>query len=458
VKANSYTFKAILTDNGWLEDATVNIDSDGKILSVESLENSDSEKINGFALPGFQNAHSHAFQYAMAGLAEYFETDTNPDDFWSWRDAMYRVALSLSPEQMEDVAAMLYAAMLRHGYTSVAEFHYVHHQKDGTHYENLSELGERLVAAAKKTGIRITLIPMFYQKGNFGMEPNELQRRFIFKNFDEYLQLLEASKKSVSFYEKANLAVGSHSLRAVQKDDLIETAKLSSEYPFHIHIAEQLKEIKDCVDFYGKRPAEWLLENTNVNENFNLIHCTHLNDFEVEHIAKSGANVVLCPSTEGNLGDGRFRFADYQNCKGNWSIGTDSQISVNPLEDLRILDYGQRIYTHRRDTFFKEKSGDSGFNALKTIWKSGRKAMNFQNERFFKKGDYFDAVVFDAKAPLLASSSLKNLCNTIVYASDQSHILGTIISGDWLVKEGKHRGFDEISSKFIHTLNTLKIR
>ncbi len=454
----SFTFKALLTEEGWLQNATVHLDSDGKIHSIESSSDSHSEKVNGFAIPGFQNAHSHAFQYAMAGLAEYFETDTNPDNFWSWRDAMYRVALSLSPDQMEDVAAMLYAEMLRNGYTAVAEFHYVHHQKDGSHYRNLSEMGERLVSAAKRVGIKITLIPMFYQKGNFGTEPSESQRRFISKNFDEYLQLLEASKRSVSYYNKANLAVGAHSLRAVRKEDVIETAKLSTHYPFHIHIAEQLKEIADCEHFYGNRPAEWLLENTDVNHHFNLIHCTHLNDFEVENIAKSGANIVLCPSTEGNLGDGRFRFSEYQKFNGNWSIGTDSQICINPLEDLRVLDYGQRIHTHRRDTFFKEQSGDSGCNALKMIWKSGRQSMGVQNESFFKVGDDFDAVIFDAKAPLLASSSLKHLCNTIVYASHQNEILGTIVSGNWVVKNGQHFKGEELASKFISTLNDLKIR
>ena len=453
-----YTFKGLLTENGWMENAFVKLDAAGNIAELKTVEKPEGEYIDGYVLPGFQNAHSHAFQYAMCGLAEYFEGSEVPDDFWSWRDAMYRIALSLSPEQMEDVAAMLYAEMLRNGYTSVAEFHYVHHDKDGKAYQNLSEMGERLVAAAKTAGIRITLIPMFYQKGNFGTERYDLQRRFISKNIEDYYQLLEASKQSIKFYDKANLAVGSHSLRAVQKEDLIESSLLAKDYPFHIHIAEQLKEIKDCTDFYGKRPAEWLLENCDVNANFNLIHCTHLEDNEVEGIAKSGANIVLCPSTEGNLGDGRFRFKDYQNFGGNWSVGTDSQICLNPLEDLRILDYGQRIHTHRRDTFFQPNLGDSGFNALKTAWKSGRKSMAFENNNFFKVGQSFDAVIIDAKAPLIATSSLKNICNTIVYSSDSSHLLGTVVAGKWVVRNGKHENYEGIRQGFVKSIDDIKIR
>lgn len=453
-----YTFKALLTENGWIENASVNTDSDGNISEIKSVQKPEGEYIDGYAIPGFQNAHSHAFQYAMCGLAEFFEGSEIPDDFWSWREAMYKIALSLSPEEMEDVATMLYAEMLRNGYTSVAEFHYVHHDKNGKKYNNTSELGERLVAAAKNAGIRITLIPMFYQKGNFGTESYDLQRRFISKTVDNYFELLDASKKSIQIYDKANLAIGAHSLRAVQKEDLIETSKLSSQYPFHIHIAEQLKEINDCIAFYGNRPAEWLFENCDVNGNYNLVHCTHLNDNEIELIAKSGANVVLCPSTEGNLGDGRFRFREYQNLGGNWSIGTDSQIGLNFLEDLRILDYGQRIYTHRRDTFFKPNLGDSGFNAIKKAWQSGRKSMGYESNSFFKIGQPLDAVVLDAKAPLIATSSLKNICNTIVYSSDQSHILGTLVSGKWKVINGIHENYNSILENFVKTINRIKLR
>lgn len=453
----TFNFKAILTENGWLTNAEVTVDKEGKILSIKSSPDN-LAFAEGFALPGFQNAHSHAFQYAMAGLTEYFEGNDVPDDFWNWRNAMYNVALSLSPDDMQHVATQLYAEMLRHGYTEVAEFHYVHQDFNGKPYNNLSEIGERLVLAAKTAGIRITLIPVFYKNGNFGQAPNPLQRRFISRSFEDYAALFEASKKSVSFYKNAGLGVSVHSLRAVDAADVVQTAQFNKHLPFHIHVAEQLKEVQDCLKFYGKRPVEWLFENVEVNERYHLVHSTHLTDDEVFKIAKSGAQVVLCPSTEGNLGDGRFRFKEFQNLKGRWSIGTDSQIGIDFFQDLRLLDYSQRINTHKRDTFFLPNEGDSGFNAIKMSWQSGRKAMGKSSEKFFEIGEPFDAVVMDSESALLATASFKNLCNTMVYSSDVSHIFGTILDGNWVVKNGQHQKKEEINKAFIETIKALKLR
>ena len=211
-----YRFKALLENDGWLENASVSIDETGKIISVSQDENPNAVYIDGYALPGFQNAHSHAFQYAMAGLAERHSNGRTADDFWSWREAMYNLALNLDPGQMRKIAAMLYAELLRNGYTNVAEFHYIHHDKNGTPYDNLAEMGEALIEAAKDAGIKITLIPIFYQKGGFGIEPNEKQKRFISKTFDDYAKLFEASARICEKYEHANIAVGIHSLRGVE--------------------------------------------------------------------------------------------------------------------------------------------------------------------------------------------------------------------------------------------------
>ncbi|MFT4061848.1 MAG: formimidoylglutamate deiminase [Edaphocola sp.] len=453
-----YRFKGLLTENGWLENAVVSLGTDGNITDINTDTHAPATYVDGYAVPGFQNAHSHAFQYAMAGLAEYFEGPEVPDDFWSWRNAMYRVALALDPADMETVATMLYAEMLRNGYTSVAEFHYVHHDENGKKYNNLAEMGERLVAAAQRTGIRITLVPICYQTGNFGIPSYDLQRRFISHTIEEYYQLFEASKQAVSHYEHANLAAGAHSLRAVGKEDLIAVSKMARQYPFHIHVAEQLKEINDCQAYYGCRPAEWLLAHCDVNSNYNLVHCTHLADNEVAGIARSGANVVLCPSTEGNLGDGRFRFKEYQQHGGKWSIGTDSQISVNHLEDLRLLDYVQRTNTHRRDTFFHPQRGDSGFNALHMAHTAGRAAMGEKVATPFAIGQSFDAVIIDAQAPLIATSSLKNICNTLVYAGDTSHLMGTMVAGKWVAQNNKHQHHEAIAQEFMATMKRLKLR
>lgn len=434
----TYRFKALLQNQGWLENTAVSVDENGKIISISN--NSEGEFINGYAIPAFQNAHSHAFQYAMAGLAENHSGD---DDFWSWREAMYSLALNLDPDEMKTIAAMLYAELVRHGYSNVAEFHYVHHDKNGQPYNNLATMGEALIEAAQEAGIKITLIPIFYQKGGFGIEPNERQRRFISKTFDDYAKLFEISANVCKKYEHANIAVGIHSMRGVDHQDILRTAnELPNDVPFHIHVSEQLKEVEDCLNYLGKRPVEWLLENLELNERFHLVHATHLTASETERLAKSKANVVICPSTEGNLGDGIFPLREFQSFDGNWSIGTDSHIGLNPLEELRLLDYGQRLISHQRNTF----SGDSGLYSITKATIAGRKAMNNFTKDFFAVGESFDACIIKADEPLLANVSLKNLASTIIYAADASHISGTFINGKFVNKDENH---ERIKQDFI---------
>lgn len=437
----SYRFKALLQNRGWLENAVVSLDKTGNITSISQAENPDSIYIDGYALPGFQNAHSHAFQYAMAGLAERHSAT---DDFWSWREAMYQLALNLSPDQMKIIAAMLYAELLRHGFTSVAEFHYIHHDKNGAPYNNLAEMGEALIAAAKDAGIKITLIPIFYQKGGFGLPANERQRRFISKNFDDYLKLFEASAKACEQYEGANVGVGIHSMRGVDYQDILRTVSdAPPDVPFHIHVSEQLKEVEDALEYLGKRPIEWLLDNVELNERFHLVHATHLTASETEKLAKTGANVVLCPSTEGNLGDGIFPLRNYQSFGGAWSIGTDSHIGLNPLEELRLLDYGQRLITHRRDTFSGTETPDGGLYAMTKATVAGRRAMNNFESEFFAASASFDACVINADAPLLANVKPENLASAIIYATDAAHIDGVFVGGKLIQKDEKYQRIKE---------------
>ncbi|MDH5475118.1 MAG: formimidoylglutamate deiminase, partial [Cyclobacteriaceae bacterium] len=393
----NYKFNALLQSEGWLSPAYVRTDNKGKIISLASQpdEGIQHENVNGFALPGFQNAHSHAFQYAMAGIAEKHKAET--DDFWSWRETMYKIALTLDPDQLEKVATMLYAEMARHGYTHVAEFHYLHHDKKGKPYANVAEMGQRLIQAAKNAGIKITLVPMFYQTGGFGMSPQPHQRRFISKTISEYTLLFEKIKEATKNYSGANYGAGIHSLRAATPNDIITVLEqLEENIPIHIHIAEQLKEIADAKAFLGARPVEWLLKNANVNSNYHLVHATHLTDNEVEGIANSGAHVVLCPTTEGNLGDGLFPLQNYQKVGGKWSIGTDSHISINPLEELRLLDYGQRLTTHSRNIYQGEGNLGGGAYAFRQSLLSGRKAMNNLQTTYFEVGHALDAVIYDA--------------------------------------------------------------
>jgi formimidoylglutamate deiminase len=260
-------------------------------------------------------------------------------------------------------------------------------------------------------------------------------------------------------YDHANHGFGIHSLRAVAPEDIISSlATVDSELPIHIHISEQLKEIEDSVSYLGKRPVQWLLDNTKVNKNFHLVHATHLDESEVKGIAESGAHVVLCPTTEGNLGDGIFPLDDFQKLGGKWSIGTDSHVGLNPLEELRLLDYGQRLTTHHRNTFTSETVGDSASYAINQSLLAGRAAMGNTEIEYFKVGDTLDAVVYDATSPLLAASSLETVLPTIIYSSDSAHCKGTIVNGEWIVKDNQHKKKEVITSSFVKALAEIKVR
>ena len=451
-----FRFSGLLQRQGWLSSVFIGVDKNGLIqhLSNQFPDGEEIEKVEGFALPGFQNAHSHAFQYSMAGLAENHPAGT-ADDFWSWREEMYRCALAVNPEQSEAIATMLYAEMVRVGYTQVAEFHYLHHDKDGKEYSNLAEMGERMVAAAKTAGIKITLVPVFYQKGGFGLEPHPRQKRFISNTVEQYFKLIDASKNILNNYSDASLGFSVHSLRAVDLNDIKTTFNQGpKDLPFHLHVAEQKKEITDCIEFCKKRPMQWLLENLPVDERFHLVHSTHLDDDELNKLAKSKANVVLCPSTEGNLGDGIFRMKEYVKLGGHWTIGTDSHIGLNPLEEFRMIDYRQRLVTNQRNTF----EGDAASYLVNESVSFGRKAMGFSTTNNFEMGKPLDAVVFNAKSHLVSETSEKNRLATILYTSDSSRVLGTLVNGKWIVKQQHHQSGQKIKENFSKAMRELKNR
>ena len=452
-----FQFNSLLLQEKWLSPAYVGVDTEGIVRYLSSTPPEEAialESVQGFALPGFQNAHSHAFQYAMAGLAENHPKGID-DDFWTWREAMYQCALTVDPDQAEAIAAILYGEMLRHGYTHVAEFHYLHHDKNGKPYSNLAEMGERMISAAQTAGIKITLVPVFYQKGGFGLDPQPRQKRFISKTVDDYFKLLEASKDVLRNYKDASLGFSVHSLRAVDLKDVTETFTHGPKnLPFHIHVAEQKKEVTDCLAFCNKRPMQWMLENLPVDDRFHLIHSTHLDDSEVKQLAGSKAHVVLCPSTEGNLGDGIFRMREYVKLGGRWSIGTDSHIGINPLEEFRMIDYRQRLVSNFRNTF----EGDAAKYMVNEEIESGRKAMGHTLKNHFEVGQPFDAIVYNAQSHLLADTSEKNRLATIVFTGDSSRNLGTIVNGKWVVKNQHHVSGRKLKDDFAKAMKELKNR
>ena len=442
----TYQFKALLQRDGWMSPAVVAVDDRGIIRDISggtAASEAVVEVVNGYAVPGFQNAHSHAFQFAMAGTAEKHPANA-VDDFWSWREAMYARALTLDPDQMQAVASMLYAEMLKRGYTHVAEFQYLHHDKDGKPYDNAAEMSLSLIAAAAIAGIRITLIPVFYQKGGFGQAAQSPQRRFCFATVDQYLRLLDDCKGVVKDLTTARLAFGVHSLRAADTEDIIRVVQEGpSGLPFHIHAAEQLKEVNEALSHLKERPVEWLLNHLPLDERFHLVHCTHLSDEEVLRLGKSRAHVVLCPGTEANLGDGIFRLTDFARHSDHWSIGTDSHISLNPLEDLRWLDYTQRLTTHKRNTF-----SDGAQRVITNKFLSGKKAMGHTAEDFFEVGKPLDAVIYNGESPLLITAETEHLLPTLLYTADGASVSGTIVDGKWIVKDARHKHENEILRDF----------
>jgi len=445
-----FRFQGLIRENGWICPAYVRTDDSGIIISISDkpAEGEATEAIDGYALPGFINAHSHAFQYAMAGEAEFFPPGKE-EDFWSWREAMYRYALSLHPDHAEAVAAMVYAEMIRHGYTHVAEFHYLHHDPEGKPYVQLAEMGHRMLRAAEEAGIGITLIPVFYQQGGFGIAPYEGQRRFICAETDQYFRLFEETSSLVSSFKQARLGWSIHSLRAAEPRAIPDIFRQMPDHlPFHIHAAEQLREVSDCVDHCGQRPVKWLLENLPVNDKFFIVHATHMDDDELKGLAVSGASAVLCPGTEGNLGDGFFNFGEYVHAGGNWCIGTDSHITLDPIAELRMIDYRQRLRSNRRDTF----TGDSAHHLIFTSMRNGRRAVGMEELKSFQAGQPFDAVVYAAQAPRIAVANNDNRLAAILYTTDSSHVTGTLRNGAWVVRNGVHVRGRVIKERFIKAI------
>ncbi|WP_292274058.1 formimidoylglutamate deiminase, partial [Mesorhizobium sp.] len=346
-----------LLPGGWRGNVRIAFDG-GRISEVEAGSSAHAgDERHAIVLPGMPNLHSHAFQRGMAGLAEL--RGPSADSFWSWREVMYRFALSMTPDQVEAVAAQLYVEMLEAGFSRVGEFHYLHHDRDGQPYANIAEMAERIAAAAADTGIGLTLLPVFYAHSAFGgAAPNEGQRRFI-NDVGRFERLLEKTREGVRSLEQAVVGVAPHSLRAATPDELNAVAAMAPNGPIHIHVAEQVKEIEDCIAWSGKRPVELLLGHAEVDRRWCLIHATHMTEAETIAMAKSGAVAGLCPVTEANLGDGTFAAPSFIEHGGRFGIGSDSNVLIGLPDELRQLEYSQRL-AHRARNVLARAGGSTG--------------------------------------------------------------------------------------------------
>ena len=338
---------AALLPQGWRKDVRVTIE-DGLIATIETnVAPTPADDRHDTLVPAMGNLHSHAFQRAMAGLAEV--RGPANDSFWSWRTVMYKFALSMTPEHVEAVAAQLYMEMLEAGFSRVGEFHYLHHDKNGTPYANIAELAERIGAAANVSGIALTLLPVFYAHSGFGgAAPIEGQRRFI-NSLDRFAALMDGCRKVTSGLQGAELGLAPHSLRAATPEELATVVPLAGNGPIHIHIAEQVKEVEDCIAWSGARPVEWLLANQPVDDRWCLIHATHMSDEETRGMARSGAIAGLCPITEANLGDGTFEAPLFIEQGGRLGVGSDSNVAISLSGELRQLEYSERLALRARN-------------------------------------------------------------------------------------------------------------
>lgn len=403
---------------------------------------------DAWRLRGIANLHSHAFQRAMAGLAERM---THPSDsFWTWRETMYRMAARFDPDTLYAVAAQLYVEMLEAGYTTVCEFHYLHHAPDGTPYADPAAMSRALIAAARDTGIRLTLLPVLYMTGGFdGRALGPRQRRFGFE-VDAYLALLDTLRRE----EDARLRIGCalHSLRAVPPQAMHTVlAALPARMPVHLHIAEQIGEVQDCLAIRGDRPVRWLLDHLPVDARWTLVHATHLELDEILGIARSGATVAICPTTEANLGDGLFPLRDFLDAGGRWGIGSDSHISVSPVEELRWLEYGQRLVSRRRNIAATPAQPGVADTLLHAVQASAATATGFDADALAQDAFTLDAahpIFAGCAAALAAGSDTAGIADRWIFSGNRPLIDTVEVAGEVLVRAGAHRARDAVAAGF----------
>ena len=440
--------KALLAE-GWTDDVRL-VFRAGRIEQLESGVVPDpADDRADIVLPGLCNAHSHAFQRALVGRTEERSPD-GQDNFWSWRVRMYELANRLSAEQLAAVAAQAYAEMLESGYTSVAEFHYLHSDpaNDG------DAIFAALQNAASKTGIRLSYVPVLYERAGFGQAAAEDQQRRFVLQLDSFLE--HQARCHEQALAGTTVAIGAHSLRAVHADSLRAIAQVAREQkvPIHLHIAEQLREVEQCVATTGMRPVEWLLENENVDERWCLVHATHMNDVEIEALARSNAVVCICPTTEANLGDGIFSLQPFLAHGGRMAIGSDSQVSINPFEELRWLEYGQRLAMKTRNVVSLQNAhvGQELFDRALT---GGAQAVS-QSPVGLAIGAGADLLTLNAADPVLAGHGDETLLDALVFSGYRSPIERVMVAGEWRVIAGDHVARAETRERFAATLQAVQ--
>ena len=444
-------FSHALLPEGWARDVKIRI-ADGRIAAVQpGAPSGRAERRPGVAVPGLANLHSHAFQRAMAGLAEIGGPEA--DTFWTWREVMYRFLARLTPDDVEAIAAAVYAEMLESGFTAVAEFHYLHHAPDGRPYDDLGEMAARIVAAAASAGIGLTLLPTLYSQGGFGgAPPHDGQRRFL-NDRTRYLALVERSRALARALPNAVVGIAPHSLRAVDPDDLAAVVTATPAGPIHIHAAEQQREVDDCVAWSGERPVAWLLGHHEIGPRWCLVHATHMTPQETAALARSGAVAGLCPITEANLGDGLFDLVRVVDAGGRLGIGTDSNILVSPPEELRLLEYGQRLSRQARNVI-AAPGASSGRGLFDRAQRGGAQALG-RDPGGLVPGAPADIVALDRTHPALVGRTEDGWLDGWIFASDRGVVRDVWAGGRHVVVEGRHRAHDTLRASYAAALRAV---
>ncbi len=448
-----YAEQALLPD-GWAEAVTIEVAPTGTIAAIViGSPSSSAQRLAGPVIPGIPNLHSHAFQRAMAGLAE-----GGAGDFWEWRDLMYRFLARIGPEEVEAIAAQLYLEMLKAGYTAVGEFHYLHHAPDGQPYDDLTEMAHRVIAGARRVGMGMTLLPVLYAHGDFGgTPPGEGQKRFV-NDPSQLLRMLDLLIRDYGDdHPQLRFGVAPHSLRAVTAEELAVLVAgaqvVDPMVPVHIHVAEQTREVEACLASRGARPVEWLLAEAPVDGRWCLVHATHMTPVETQALAGSDAVAGLCPTTEANLGDGLFPLGRYFTGGGKIGIGSDSHISVSPVEEMRWLEYGQRLVRRARG-MFRMPDRSVGRSLLDAALAGGAQALGRPIGRL-EMGCRADLLVLDAESPPLFGKSSDHLADAFVFAGNANPVRDVMVGGAWVVQEGRHGAEEAVYAAYRRALERL---
>ncbi len=463
----SYWFASAYLPGGWEKAVKISVTETGYIDAIATGASPEgATAFSGFALPGFPNIHSHAFQRAMTGLSEV--TTSPKDTFWTWRNVMYQYANAITPSDQTAIAAQLYMEMLKTGYTSVGEFHYLHHRPDGTSFDHPTEMSDAVITAAEQTGIGLTHLPVLYMSGDFGNAPLKPEQGRFFNNVEHFQRLLCGLSERLSTSASARLGIAFHSLRAVPPEAIAETLTLLNQLddtaPIHIHVAEQTLEVEACIRWSGRRPVEWLLEHCDINNRWCLVHATHLNDGEIAGIATSGAVVGLCPTTEANLGDGLFPMPAYLRQGGKFAIGSDSNTSVSPIEELRWLEYGQRL-AHRQRNVINNNLNNNVLNNNATphtarclvdhALADGAAALGRQTGAL-AAGHLADVIVLEETAPCLYAKPHQYLLDALVFSGNVNCVRDVLAAGKWVVKNYRHICEDKITGDYFASIKRLQ--